>query len=347
MSESSNLTKKKVLIFGAYSNGNIGDQFQANSVAHHIRRLCPDVDVYATSNSPTDKPYEFDSDFQISDARAIANPDIVNGFDALIIGGGGLLASVHDPLATAAWVETLKVPVFVMAVGASPDVALRCQALLERADIVTARDEYSLETIAAFRPDCTLLNDPILADERLDQTEVVATPELHRLCLIPRKQTEKNAQVYRTLNGYLRSRDRVVSMFPITDHGSGAIESLGSVECEDLWTMGELVDAIDASTVVVSERYHGCIIAMKRGVPCLGLISSDKERRSKVGELYRQLGHEHLLLSYRANPLDRGEIIDRLKSFDADRVKMALGGIRRDFAHEMGAILARLGLRQD
>ncbi len=331
----------RLLIFGAYANGNIGDQFQANSVAHHIRRLCPDAQVFATSNSSAQRPYEFDSDYVLPEGT-IYDPDAVNSFDALIVGGGGLLASVHKPLANPDWVQSIKSPIMLFALGASREVAEKCEALIRRATIVTARDAFSQEILREIRAETTLLNDPILMDDRLDRES--HTFGNSSLCLIPRKMTDKNQGVYKSLSQQMIRDDSVLSMFPATDTASGALQTLDKPHATiEAWKMQELVGAIDDAGYVLSERYHGCILALKRGAPTIGLVNSDTETRSKVGELYRQVGHGHLLLSYRNNPLTREQIVAKLDlEFDAAGVRHALASMRQEFEASARALLADL-----
>ena len=325
-----NRSGPRILIFGAYANGNIGDQFQANSVAHHIRRLYPDAQVFATSNSSADRPYEVGA-HQILPHITIHDSDMVNSFDALVIGGGGLLASVHKPLANPAWAESIKCPIVLFALGASREVAAKCDAVIRRAAIVTARDAFSLEVLQEIRPEASLLNDPSLMDERLDGGNPSNAKD--GLCVIPRKMTEKNQGVYQALSREMIDGDVVLSMFPATDGASGALQALDNPDATiKAWKMQELVEAVDDAGYVLSERYHGCILALKRGAPTIGLVNSDTETRSKIGELYRQVGHPHLLLSYRNRPLTREQILAKLDSeFDEATVRRALASMRKEF----------------
>jgi polysaccharide pyruvyl transferase WcaK-like protein len=336
-----NRSGPRILIFGAYANGNIGDQFQANSVAHHIQRLCPDAQVFATSNSSADRPYEFDAD-NILPHMTIHDPDAVNGFDALVIGGGGLLASVHKPLANPAWAESIKCPIMLFAVGASREVAAKCESVIRRAAVVTARDSFSLEVLREIRPEITLLNDPILMDERLDGDG--PSDGRNGVCVIPRKMTEKNRGVYTSLSREMVDGDVVLSMFPATDTASGTLQAFGKPDSTiEAWKMQELVDGVDDAGYVLSERYHGCILALKRGRPTIGLVNSDTETRSKIGELYRQVGHPQLLLSYRNRPLTRSQIVEKLDSeFDGTIVREALASMRQQFETNAGQLLTAL-----
>jgi len=136
----------------------------------------------------------------------------------------------------------------------------------------------------------------------------------------------------------------VLSMFPATDGASGALRTLNKPEATiEAWKMQELVDAIDQAEYLVSERYHGCILGLKRGIPTLGLVNSNTEARSKIGELYRQLGHGHLLLSYRNHPLTREQIAAKLDAeFDAATTKLALASMRKEFERDARALLGAL-----
>jgi hypothetical protein len=82
---------------------------------------------------------------------------------------------------------------------------------------------------------------------------------------------------------------------------------------------------------------------LKRGAPTIGLVNSDTETRSKIGELYRQLDHAHLLLSYRNNPLTRAQIVAKLDSeFDATVARSALRSMRQEFETSARSLLAAL-----
>src|SRR3712207_2872937 len=97
---------KRVLIFGAYANGNLGDAEQAASVARHLRAYRPELDVVAVAHSVADKPYSPSPASRGQNLVDILDPAFVNGFDSLLIGGGGLLASKHKPLTQADWVAS-------------------------------------------------------------------------------------------------------------------------------------------------------------------------------------------------------------------------------------------------
>jgi polysaccharide pyruvyl transferase WcaK-like protein len=327
----------RVLIFGAYGNGNIGDEYQAASVARHITRCRPDFEVFATSASVRGIQFDFPAERRIDRLDAITDADFVNQFDALVIGGGGLLASMHTPLGDAAWVARLQVPIYILAVGASTDTAQRCQALILKAISVSARDDFSLNVIRHIRPDAELLHDPILMDAAILPASQAETTD--GLCIIPRKMTEKNKSTYVHLQQVLQHADTVMSMFPATDKKSGWFDVFKNHEVVLATRLPDMLDAMTRHRVVVSERYHGCILALKMGIPCLGLVSSDNPE-SKIKNLYEQLGIAKFLVNLRRTPHDRAALLEAASAFNSSDVLGRIAELGRSFDHRLTSIMA-------
>ncbi|QZO01167.1 polysaccharide pyruvyl transferase family protein [Chenggangzhangella methanolivorans] len=158
----------KILLIGAYANGNIGDLHQASSLAHHLSAILPEAVVHATSNSVAAKPYDFPRPDHVLPPSILRDYDRLSEYDAVIVGGGGLLAAIHRPLNSPNWPLHVTPPIILLSMGASAEVAQRCQTLIRRAAVVTGRDEQSCAVLRRFRDDVELIPDPILADERLD-----------------------------------------------------------------------------------------------------------------------------------------------------------------------------------
>src|SRR5947207_2201339 len=51
--------RTRVLLFGAYGNGNLGDAVQASSLARAISLIRPDIDVWACSAMPAPYPFQY------------------------------------------------------------------------------------------------------------------------------------------------------------------------------------------------------------------------------------------------------------------------------------------------
>jgi polysaccharide pyruvyl transferase WcaK-like protein len=305
------------MIFGAYANGNIGDEYQALSVARHIQACRPDAEVYATSASSKAVPFEFPASHRLDDIFSISNKEILNKFSALIIGGGGLFASAHRPLNSQTWADMVDIPMYILATGASPDISLTCEATIKKSMFVSARDDFSLSAMRLVRPDAELLNDPILTDPAIRPTP---RTNLQRFCIIPRKMTEKNAETYTLLNKIALPSDLVLSMFPSTDRQSGALNAFSGKEVVEATRLSQMIESLTHTGIVVSERYHGCIVALKMGIPCIGLTSVQGPE-SKIYSLYHQLGIPQYLVNMRREPITRSQIVELLADFDSEGVQ--------------------------
>lgn len=103
-------TKKRIVLFGAYGNGNIGDAIQALSIARHLKVVRPEAEVWSYSELPG--RYEFQYDRVLPQGLFLRAAGL-NQFDALIVGGGGLLSHPHAPLFDETWQTTTNLPVIV------------------------------------------------------------------------------------------------------------------------------------------------------------------------------------------------------------------------------------------
>ncbi len=70
---------------------------------------------------------------------------------------------------------------------------------------------------------------------------------------------------------------------------------------------------------MISERYHGCILALKRGIPCIGVISAG-DPKSKIAHLYRQLDIPELLVDLRRGVPRREALLARASEIDVGRI---------------------------
>lgn len=325
----------RVLLLGAYANGNIGDTYQALALLRHLEACRPDLDVFATSLSRKPMAYDFPAERLFEGGLHATNPEGMNAFDALVIGGGGLLAAMHAPLDNPAWAARLTLPVLILANGATVGVAKPSAALIRQARHVSGRDSHSVRALRHFRQDVSLLNDPILADPSIGPW---TGPRGRGLCVIPRKMGDYNRADYARLAALMTGDDLVLSMFPLMDGHTGALrmfEPHRQVLARDMATM---VETLAGAGFVVSERYHGCILALKLGVPCLGLFKPEEEETKIVG-LYRQLGIEHLLLDPRREDLSRETILRLLADFDPAPIQARIAAMTASFRAGLVAAL--------
>jgi len=144
------ISRPKILLFGAYGNGNIGDAIQAISLLRVIRSIRQDLEIWACSQLPCQFPFPFE---YVLPSKHIYNLSLLNQFDLMIIGGGGLLSHPHEPLTSEEWQRSIDVPVSLFGIGAERQVAHECKTLIKKALYVSGRDESSLRALSRHSPD--------------------------------------------------------------------------------------------------------------------------------------------------------------------------------------------------
>jgi polysaccharide pyruvyl transferase WcaK-like protein len=329
----------QVLLLGAYGNGNIGDACQAASIARHIAACRPDIDAFAVSLSRAALPFAFPAERLFEGGHGVTGLAGINGFAALVIGGGGLFAAPHRPLDSAEWAARLRLPVIVLANGATPAVVERCRPLLAGAAFLSARDPFSVDALRAIRPDVELLPDPILADPAIGP---IAVPRRQGMCVIPRKMSDHNRPAYEWLAGIMQRGDSLLSIFPAADRASGALAVFAGHPGQETTALEAVLDRLARSAFVVSERLHGCILALKLGIPCLGLTTSEGPD-SKIVSLYRQLGIPDQVIDLRRQKLDRAAIEARLAALDMAAVQQRIGAMTATLRAGLSRVLSPIG----
>lgn len=284
----------RVLLFGAYGNGNLGDAIQASSLSRAIKFLRPELEVWACSALPA--PYPFAHQLTLQ-PDAIFSPAIVNSFDLLIIGGGGLLSHPHEPLTDVEWQTMLQVPVALIGVGAAEPVASKAEILIRKAVYVSGRDDDSIATFRDFAREPAFVPDPVLCDASyLNQYEA-------RSC--SGKSSDRKLWVLKYVNtedffalcGSISQTDDIVCFiephidFPIIEHLPSAVP---------IYFVRDLITMIDQSDLVLSMRYHGCILAMLRGKRVFGL------REQKCSDLLARYGNKLSFSTAVANAVNTG-----------------------------------------
>jgi hypothetical protein len=258
-------TGPRVLLFGAYGNGNLGDTIQALSLAQGIQCIRPDIEIWACSvlRSPFPFPYHR----QLS-SEAILNPQILNSFDMLLIGGGGLLAHPHEPLFDPNWQSAVEVPICFIGVGALESVARKSEIILKRASYVSARDDQSLEALRKIVERVEFVPDPVLCDIRYFKphvgTYVENEPSARRLWILRYVDAPGFDDLYREIASY---GDLVCFFEPQLDFR--IVRHIPYAK--PIYCVEHAIDMIDRADIVLSMRFHGCILSLLRGKITFGL----------------------------------------------------------------------------
>ncbi|UBM09146.1 polysaccharide pyruvyl transferase family protein [Cupriavidus metallidurans] len=264
----------RVLIFGAYGNGNLGDTYQAMAVREHLVAawdISPDA-VWACSLLKS-ADYAFPADRKLA-SEAILDPIVVNDFDVVVIGGGGLLAHPHDPLRDlSAWARQIHAPILLLAVGAGANAATDHAELLARAWLVAGRDSASISALRKARPDTIHMLDPILSMPDVDAMSALDAPvevpsgPVDVLWILKYPANAADDAFLTWIASYIAERGHerhvVLAMEPALDKSLS--ELFSHVPVVLARSLTEQMTRIRSASRVVTMRYHGAIFAAHGG----------------------------------------------------------------------------------
>ncbi|MDI1307900.1 MAG: polysaccharide pyruvyl transferase family protein [Methylotenera sp.] len=283
----------RVLIFGAYGNGNMGDAYQALAVRSHLKHTwnLKDESIFACSLIEVgDYPFPVK---QKLTANAIYDIELLNTFDGIIIGGGGLLAHPHQPLNDAAWADKVCVPMILLGVGASNSTINHHTALLNRALYVSARDDESLKALQTIRQDTVLMHDPILCIQNTEDLIAfdVFNENLSKKCdVLWILKYPSSANDIEMLNWIrekvIEDKDKVHHIVAIEPKLDVALQAYFPnqeiIYLESLLSLNQLIQQSDK---VFSMRYHGVIFSLLQNHPLVYGFS-----QVKIKNLFEKIG---------------------------------------------------------
>lgn len=293
-------SKPRVLIFGAYGNGNLGDVYQALALRDHIKSawVLEAADIFSCSLlKSSDYPF---TEGQKLPSNAILDFDLVNSFDALVIGGGGLLAHPHDPLPDENWVKKINIPIILLGVGASLGLLPQHRALLEQAVHVSARDDVSMNAIRTLRNDVVYAPDPILtalsldAMVKFDALPLKLVKKIDVLWILKHPSNEHDKKILASILAKIKDDNSkihtIVAIEPKLDKVLDSYFQDISVIYID--TLSALLNYIKNASVVFSMRYHGAIFSLLMKRPTFGAS------QSKIKELLSDIGLKNAYIEH-------------------------------------------------
>ena len=287
-----NTQKLKILICGYYGFGNLGDELILNHICHTLRSTKNTVvEISVLSSSPketarTHKVKAFNRRNLFAIFFAIARSNV------FLLGGGGLIqdktssASLYYYLILCLFAKIFGKKVVVFAVGANPLKKLNriiCAWILNMTDGVMLRDKFSydyLKKIGVRESNLTHGVDPVFA-----QTVAYVNEKTLNALFILRQQNNMDRLetvlasfsdyiVKKTLGsitfGYFQKNDfefceNITKLVPSKVDHSMPVE----FTCENL-------NMFAKTGFVVTQRYHGAVLAIKAKIPFI-ILSDDKK----------------------------------------------------------------------
>lgn len=241
---------KKVLLFGAYGNGNLGDAIQQNFLKKSLTEAGFDGSIWSCSHM--DYHYNFDSERKIP-GRFIKSAEFLNLFDLIIIGGGGLLSHPHYPLNIPDWSDNISTPIALLAVGATNLAAPLSEKLIKKSFHVSGRDEASFSCLSKYRDDIKMVPDPVLSMQEYTYSE---TDSNKTAWILKGPMDDSLLEIKK----HIKDNDVVICFQKKLDQ---QIEHLFP---ELIYTPTEesFYKAIDGCDTAFSMRYHGLILALSK-----------------------------------------------------------------------------------
>lgn len=264
----------KVALVGYYGFGNYGDEYFAEVLKENMPKVDIRVvnDVYANGKV---------------DAEKLAR--IIDSVDAMVIGGGDLV--IPFALSPLYWrSEYLKKPVHVYGVGVprwggyDDAVAKAMSRFLQNPSVqsITARDQESADWITKYlAPVVPVACEPdiVCAFQSAD----VARTE-GRLGLILRAQAHGlSVKNYEHIDARARELGMRVRLI-VLGTGVSARDDLAAIaklplrDCEIVLRpdLESLTKELLSCSLVVSQKFHGCVVALAHDVPCFALSAANK-----------------------------------------------------------------------
>lgn len=313
-------TRYDVVLSGYYGFSNCGDDALLFAITESLRQKMPDVriGVLAAHVKRSRKEYRLDCLPRFSPLAVIRT---LSRSKFLLFGGGSLIQdatssqSLYYYLAVLALAKRLKKPVYVYANGLGPIKdrnVKRAAKVLANADLITLRDELSLEELdrmgLAEKADVRVTADPALlldgvskaaADGILQKEGVPAGARILCFALLDRfADRERAIEALAGAARYARDTYGLVPVFlPMrfpTDvaMGKAVADRIGGDAhvIAHKYGVREMIGLIARSEVLIGMRLHALIFAAGAGVPSIG-VSYDK----KVEGFLRYIGTERFV----------------------------------------------------
>lgn len=289
----------KVVIFGYFGCGNIGDETNLSHLVTLLREIDPRIGITVISACPDDTCRALKVtavgkfDFQgINRTLKTAN---------LLIGGGGALfqdrtsfRSLMYYSALVLWAKFLKLKIFLYGQGIGP---LRsgpgrwlAGLALSRVDLITVRDRVSIIALADLnvrKPEIHFTAEPLLVKNQVAEQLVagywkrIMTRKRFKVGLILQETMLVRKNFWAELIGCL-NWDHNIELFLITldSHDWDFNQKMAAYHevtlLDEIASWEGLQSAIGGLDLVLSTRLHGLVAAVIQGIPCYGLAVDPK-----------------------------------------------------------------------
>lgn len=271
----------KVLVYGFYYKDNLGDDLFIDA----FKKIFPEL--------------EFEFVNQITESA-------LNGVSTVFIGGGSFLFA--EPKFTPGALTLLKDKnIFYISVGGETDIHPIHLELMQKAKLIAIRNEKYFRKIDSINSNTIIIPDIVYALGK-------KTPKIHNLkkkvliipnlSVVPKWSDEHwkhaswsyfKSEFAQFLDFLIETKNRVnflaMSVADNLDDTWAATEIIshmqhrsGKMVIDHVSTADKAIDLISQYDLVISQRFHGIILAELARVPCLTIHHHDKLKNSYLNE---------------------------------------------------------------
>jgi len=268
----------KILVYGWYNQGNLGDDLFVDAFKNLFPRF----------------------EFVFTDHIASSH---LKDVDAVFFGGGSFLGEslkVTDP---STFEALKKLKIFYIGVGAETSFSPMHDELLRLAKLVAVRNLRSLDNLKGINDNVILIPDlvyslPIVSNEQKISKSVLVIPNISVVPLWDDRhwkhvswdffKTELSQLLDELVNeGYTINFLPMCINDQLNDHYA-SIEILNRMKFRsDKWLLNKpssfnsAIKTLSQYEIIITQRYHGAVLAELAGTPCLTIHHHDKLKNVK------------------------------------------------------------------
>jgi hypothetical protein len=305
----------------------LGDIYQAAFVRDHLIRLfdLTEDQIFACSFL-SESDYPFKAECKLPPQK-IWDFSLLNTFDAIVVGGGGLLAHPHEPLFDENWAREIYAPLVLLSVGASRELISSHQALLDRCLAVSGRDRISVDVLSSLRKDVLFIPDPILTASLEEESvcPAVSNQDIDILWILKHPSCPFDRELLEEIKRFIREDVGREHMIVAIEHRLDRM--LDEIFTDQEVQYSQSLDYVDSLLVrtksfCFSMRYHGAILAARRNKFIVGAS------QIKIKDLLEETG---LSGDYVSTKEDFGRVMERAKMAQTLSNKEIINRLQRQF----------------
>lgn len=268
----------KILVFGFFNKDNLGDELFKEAFKH----LFPEFDLYFTD---------------------YITIELLKNKDAIFIGGGSFLDQ-NPTIQEGALIPLAKIPLFYIGIGAETTIHETHKNLMRRAKLIAIRSPH-LDKIKEINENVIEIPDIVYSlaskinnKNKIDKSILYIPNSL----LLPKWNDPHwkhmswsywKLEIAQTFD-YLIENGYIISTYPMSinvksNDNDAALEIFNMMHCNDrvlkldpynFNEFDKIISLFSRFSTIISQRYHGSILAEMAGAPYISIAHHDKLKQT-------------------------------------------------------------------